>query len=101
MLRSGRGSAHSECRGMRLLDGRLWQSLLKVISFVKGQTKVEKRYICAASLLSGLLTVGPIIRLNCFYYVFAFLLLPQLFMQPQTFAFLFIFSAYPQDQGQG
>jgi hypothetical protein len=58
--------------------GRMTLALLQVKSSRKGQNKVEKRYICAASLLSCLLTVGPIIRLNCFYYIFAFRLLPQL-----------------------
>jgi len=52
--------------------------MLKVKSSGKGQNKVEKSYICVASLLSGLLIVGPIIRLNCFYYIFTFRLLPQL-----------------------
>lgn len=95
------GSAHVECTGMRFLDRLIWQSQLQIKSFGKGQNKVEKRYIFAASLLYGLLTVGPIIRLNCFYYIFSFRLLPRLSCKQRTFAFLFIFSADPQDQGQG
>lgn len=54
------------------------ESLLQVTPFMKGQSKVEMRSVLAASLPHGLLTVGPIIRLNCFYYIFAFRLVLQL-----------------------